>query len=166
MPRAPAGTKRPAARSVRRRGTNLEASLDLEKILPARAQVTAIQPRLNRARQPELALSVTAEDMPPLLELLRNLESSAEFGSPAVQAQRFTSDRNSQTRIAIDLSMQYRQALPEPASSVSTADSESSEDASPAMANAVADDAAVTDDVTDAVAVADDAAVARQEGGF
>lgn len=88
--------------------------LDLEKILPARAQVTAIQPRVNRSQEPELAISVTADDMGPLVELLKNLESSSQFGSPAVQSQRFSTDRNSKTQVAIDLRTLYRQALPEP----------------------------------------------------
>ena len=88
--------------------------LDLEKILPARAQVTAIQPRVNRSQEPELAISVTADDMGPLVELLKNLESSSQFGSPAVQSQRFSNDRNSKTQVAIDLRTLYRQALPEP----------------------------------------------------
>jgi Tfp pilus assembly protein PilN len=88
--------------------------LDLEKVLPARAQVTSIQPRMNRSQQPELVLSVTADNMGPLVELLKNLESSSEFGSPAVQSQRFTTDRNSKTQVAMDLRTLYRQALPEP----------------------------------------------------
>jgi hypothetical protein len=87
--------------------------LDLEKILPARAQVTSIQPRINRDRQPELAISVTADDMGPLVELLKNLESSSQFGSPAVQSQRFSTERNSKTQVAMELRTLYRQALPE-----------------------------------------------------
>ena len=88
--------------------------LDLEKILPARAQVIAIQPRMNRSQQPELAISVTADNMEPLVELLKNLESSSQFGSPAVQSQRFSTDRNAKTQVAMDLQTLYLQTLPEP----------------------------------------------------
>jgi len=88
--------------------------LDLEEILPDRAQVTSIQRRTNRARQPELAISATADNMEPLVELLKNLESSSQFGSPAVQSQRFFSDKDSKTLVAIDLQTLYRQVLPEP----------------------------------------------------
>ncbi len=112
--------------------------LDLEKILPARVQVTAIQPRVNRARQPELALSVTAEDMAPLVELLKNLESSPQFGSPAVAAQRFSTDRNQQTRIALDLSTQYRPAVPEAESAVTEPEGEPAADPASDVANTAA----------------------------
>ena len=89
--------------------------LDLEKILPARAQVTSIQPRLNTSQQAELALTVTATGMEPLVELLKNLESSSHFGSPAVESQQFVTDRAQQTHIVLDLRTQYRQSLPEAA---------------------------------------------------
>ena len=111
--------------------------LDLEKILPARAQVISIQPRMSTPQQAELALTVISTEMGPLVELLKNLESSAHFGSPAVESQRFLTDRSQQTRIALDLRTQYRQALPE---------------ASPVAPGA------------EAPAVAD-AALARREGG-
>ena len=87
--------------------------LDLEKILPARAQVISIQPRMSTPQQAELALTVTATEMGPLVELLKNLESSAHFGAPAVESQRFVTDRSQQIHIALDLRTQYRQALPE-----------------------------------------------------
>ena len=90
--------------------------LDLEKILPARAQVTSIQPRINRAQQPELAISVAADTMGPLVELLKNLESSSQFGSPSVQSQRFFTDKNLKSQVVMDLRTVYRQALPEPKS--------------------------------------------------
>lgn len=89
--------------------------LDLEKILPARAQVTSIQPRMNTPQEADLALSVSAAEMAPLVELLKNLESSSQFGSPAVETQRFDTDRSQQTRIALDLRTQYRQPVPEAA---------------------------------------------------
>jgi len=89
--------------------------LDLEKILPARAQVTSIQPRMNTPQEAELSLSVSAAEMAPLVELLKNLESSSQFGSPAVETQRFDTDRSQQTRITLDLRTQYRQPVPEAA---------------------------------------------------
>lgn len=126
--------------------------LDLEKILPARAQVLSIQPRLNTSQQAELALTVTATEMEPLVELLKNLESSSQFGSPAVESQRFITDRAQQTHIALDLRTQYRQLLPE---AVAPAPS-------PEGAPAQADPKRPIDVVSPAVA---DAAIAPQEGG-
>jgi len=109
--------------------------LDLEEILPPRAQVVAIQPRINREQQPELALSVAAEDMAPLVELLKNLESSPQFGSPTVEAQRFTTDRNERTRVALDLSTQYRQVLPEAETPEAATESPASLLSSPALSS-------------------------------
>ena len=105
--------------------------LDLEKILPARAQVISIQPRMSTPQQAELALTVISTEMGPLVELLKNLESSAHFGSPAVESQRFLTDRSQQTRIALDLRTQYRQALPEASPVAPAAES-------PAVADAAA----------------------------
>lgn len=87
--------------------------LDLEKILPAKVQVTAIRPHLNQSQQPELSLTVTAAEMGPLVELLKNLESSSQFGSPAVESQRFATDRAAETHVILELSTQYQQSLPE-----------------------------------------------------
>jgi len=123
--------------------------LDLEKILPARAQVTSIQPRMNRSQQPELAISVTADTMGPLVELLKNLESSSQFGSPAVQSQRYSTDRNSKTQVAMDLRTLYRQALPAPAGPAPDGDTAS--ESAPLAPDALSED---------------EPALARQEGGF
>ena len=87
--------------------------LDLEKILPAKAQVTAIRPHLNQSQQPELSLTVTAAEMGPLVELLKNLESSPQFGSPTVESQRFATDRAAEGHVTLELSTQYQQSLPE-----------------------------------------------------
>ncbi|MGH9787063.1 MAG: hypothetical protein ACRD88_23070 [Terriglobia bacterium] len=103
--------------------------LDLEKILPARAQVISIQPRLSTPQQAELALTVTSTEMGPLVELLKNLESSSQFGAPAVESQRFLTDRSQQTRIALDLRTQYRQALPEAAPVAPSAEAPAAADA-------------------------------------
>ena len=126
--------------------------LDIEKILPARAQVTSIQPRMDTPQQAELSLIVTATEMEPLVELLKNLESSSNFGSPSVESQRFATDRAQQTHIVLDLRTQYRQSLPEAAERAP----------SPEDAPAQADPKRPIDVVSPAVA---DSAVAPQEGG-
>ena len=87
--------------------------LDLEKILPAKAQVTSIRPHLNLSQQPELSLTVTAGEMGPLVELLKNLETSTQFGSPTVESQRFATDRAAEGHVILELSTQYQQSLPE-----------------------------------------------------
>jgi Tfp pilus assembly protein PilN len=141
--------------------------LDLEEILPERAQVVSIQPRINRAQQPELALTVAADETTPLVELLRNLESSPQFGSPTVESQRFTTDRNQQTRVALDLSTQYRQVLPEaenpesglPESAVSPEAPASPVSTESAPGDSPASGAAASSGVADAAA-------ARRRGGY
>lgn len=87
--------------------------LDLEKILPAKAQVTAIRPSLNPSQQPALKLTVTAADMGSLVELLKNLEASSQFESPVVESQRFAADKTAEGHVTLELSMQYHQALPD-----------------------------------------------------
>ena len=67
--------------------------MDLEQILPERAQITSIRPSLNESQQAELKLSVAAADIAPLVAFLKNLESSPRFGSPVVESQRFPSER-------------------------------------------------------------------------
>lgn len=128
--------------------------LDLEQILPDRAQVTAIQPRVNRSQQPGLALAVTAEEMGPLVELLKNLESSSQFGSPTVLSQRFTADRNSVPQVEMTLQTSYRQVLPEP------------ETDDPVSDPAVASEAAPSPLEVAEVGAQDEPTLARREGGL
>jgi type IV pilus assembly protein PilN len=85
--------------------------LDLEKTLPARARITSIRPRLTESEQAELDLTVAAQDIGPLVEFLRRLESSPQFGSPSVGAQRFPSERGSDGMISLELTTRYQQAL-------------------------------------------------------
>ncbi len=87
--------------------------MDLETILPARAQVTAIRPRLNRDQQVEVNLTVAAASMGPLVEFLKELEAAPQFGSPVVHAQRPPSTANTDGQITLDLSVLYHQVAPE-----------------------------------------------------
>ncbi|OFW23701.1 MAG: hypothetical protein A3H27_08440 [Acidobacteria bacterium RIFCSPLOWO2_02_FULL_59_13] len=81
--------------------------MELEKILPNQARITAIRPRLNQSQQAELSLTVAAVEMGPLVEFLKNLESSSRFGSPVVEAQRFPPERTTDRSIFLDLSASY-----------------------------------------------------------
>ncbi len=83
--------------------------MDLETILPARAQVTAIRPRLNRDQQVEVNLTVAAASMGPLVEFLKKLEAAQQFGSPVVHAQRPPSTASTDGQITLDLSILYHQ---------------------------------------------------------
>ncbi len=83
--------------------------MDLETILPARAQVTAIRPRLNRDQQVEVNLTVAAASMGPLVEFLKKLEAAPQFGSPVVHAQRPSSTASTDGQITLDLSVLYYQ---------------------------------------------------------
>ncbi|MBI4442320.1 MAG: hypothetical protein HY649_02970 [Acidobacteria bacterium] len=81
--------------------------MELEKILPNQARITAIRPSLNQSQQAELSLTVAAVEMRPLVEFLKNLESSSRFGSPVVEAQRFPPERTTDRSIFLDLSASY-----------------------------------------------------------
>ncbi|MEE8177092.1 MAG: hypothetical protein V3T65_03775, partial [Acidobacteriota bacterium] len=83
--------------------------MDLETILPARAQVTAIRPRLNQDQQVEVNLTVAAASMGPLVEFLKKLEAALQFGSPVVHAQRPPSTATTDGQITLDLSVLYHQ---------------------------------------------------------
>lgn len=138
--------------------------LDLEKILPDRAQVIAIQPRMNRSQQPELAISVRAETMGPLVELLKNLESSSQFGSPAVQSQRFSTDKDEKSQVAMDLRTLYHQILPKPEPAGAAPDGEEASESTAAPKPAAAPEG---DAASESAAPPQPApALARQEGGL
>ncbi|MBI1956354.1 MAG: hypothetical protein HYS38_08175 [Acidobacteria bacterium] len=83
--------------------------MDLEKILPARAQVVSIRPSLNSSAEAELSLTVVATETGPLVEFLKNLESTPRFGSPVVQSQQFSSTRAAENTIRMEVSTPYRQ---------------------------------------------------------
>ena len=86
--------------------------MDLETILPARAQVTAIRPRLNQDQQVEVNLTVAAASMGPLVEFLKKLEAALQFGSPVVHSQRPPSTASTDGQITLDLSVLYHQVAP------------------------------------------------------
>ena len=94
--------------------------MDLETILPARAQVTAIRPRVNRSQQVEVSLTVVAASMGPLVEFLKKLEAAQQFGSPVVHSQRPPSSASTQDQILLELSVLYRQAAANLPSSAET----------------------------------------------
>ena len=83
--------------------------MDLEEILPGQARITAIRPSLNQSQQAELNLTVASTEVAPLVELLKNLESSDQFFSPQVGAQRFPSANMADKSITIELTMRYQQ---------------------------------------------------------
>lgn len=88
--------------------------MDLGKILPNQAQVTAIRPSLNQFQQAELNLSVAAVQMGPLIQFLKNLESSPRFGSPAVESQQFPSERAADRNIMVEVKAGYYSFISEP----------------------------------------------------
>jgi len=83
--------------------------MDLEKTLPERARITAIQPQLNATEDVDLNLTVSAASMEPLVEFLKNLESSSEFGAPVVGAQHYVTERTAETGIELVLTSRYVQ---------------------------------------------------------
>ena len=83
--------------------------MDLEDILPSQAQIITIRPSLTEDSEPQLALSVNAKDMAPLVQFVRNLESSPHFRSTVVLSQQSATGRGSDGTIRLDVSTQYRQ---------------------------------------------------------
>ncbi len=83
--------------------------MDLEKILPERVEVNAIRPSLNQSQQAVLNLTVSAASIPPLVELLKDLESAPQFGSPVVDSQRFPAEKAADPNIVLELRVGYHQ---------------------------------------------------------
>lgn len=83
--------------------------MDLEKTLPARARITAIHPRLSADEEVSLNLTVLAPSIEPLVEFLKNLESSAAFGAPIVGSQRNLSERSAEAGVELELTTRYVQ---------------------------------------------------------
>ena len=83
--------------------------MDLEDTLPARARVTGIHPRLNAAEDVDLELTIAAASLEPLVEFLKNLEASQEFGAPLVGSQRYLTERSSESGIELALTTRYAQ---------------------------------------------------------
>ena len=83
--------------------------MDLEKTLPSQARIVAIRPSLNPSEEVDLNLTAAATSMSPLVEFLKNLESSEQFGAPAVVGQHFPNDKSVEKAISIELTAQYRQ---------------------------------------------------------
>jgi len=83
--------------------------MDLEETLPARARVTAIHPRLNAAEDVDLELTISAASIEPLVEFLKNLESSSEFGAPVVDSQHYLAERASEGGIELAVTTRYAQ---------------------------------------------------------
>ena len=84
--------------------------LDLEKTLPARVRIAAIRPSGSGSEQADLSLTVAADSMEPLVEFLKNLEASPQFGAPTLGAQRFPSERDPSGAVALDLTTRYHPA--------------------------------------------------------
>ena len=83
--------------------------MDLEKVLPDRVQVAAIRPSHNESAQAQLNLTVLSLTVAPLVELLKNLESSPQFAKPVVNSQRYPGEKSNDPMIALDLSVLYQQ---------------------------------------------------------
>lgn len=83
--------------------------MDLEKTLPARARITAIQPKLNESDDVDLDLTVASASMEPLVEFLKNLESSKDFGPPVVGSQHYGSGTSSDQGIELVVTTRYAQ---------------------------------------------------------
>lgn len=95
--------------------------MDLEKVLPDRVQVNAVRPSENESSQAALNLSVSATTAPPLIEFLKNLESSPQFGAPVVEAQRYPTEKSSDQSIVLEMSVIYHQNAPAAKSSAEPA---------------------------------------------
>jgi Tfp pilus assembly protein PilN len=112
---------RPEVQTIRDRSTFLNSLIvrkslswsqlfmDLEKVLPDRVQVAAIRPSHNESAQAQLNLTVLSLSVAPLVELLKNLESSPQFAKPVVNSQRYPGEKSADPTIALDLSVLYQQ---------------------------------------------------------
>ena len=113
---------RPEVQTIRDRSTFLnllivrkslswsQLFMDLEKVLPDKVQVAAIRPSRNDSAQAQLNLTVLSLSVAPLVEFLKNLESSPQFAKPVVNAQRYPGEKSNDQTIALDLSVLYQQS--------------------------------------------------------
>jgi Tfp pilus assembly protein PilN len=83
--------------------------MDLEKALPPNARIVSIKPTLSPSEDVDLTLTVAATSMAPLVEFLKKLESSPQFGAPAVNGQRYNTDKTGTGDITLELTTRYRQ---------------------------------------------------------
>ncbi|MBI2815661.1 MAG: hypothetical protein HYX72_01855 [Acidobacteria bacterium] len=108
--------------------------MDLEKILPHKVQVAAIRPSPNREAQAQLNLTVSSPAVAPLIEFLKNLEDSAQFGTPVVDSQRFPAERAPDQNISLELSVLYRQGGTEAATNAREQDPQNHQGAAASVA--------------------------------
>jgi hypothetical protein len=60
---------------------------DLEKVMPYNVRLISVRlPEVNSHNQVLLDMVVGAKDVPPILELVKRLETSAQFGDTSVQS--------------------------------------------------------------------------------
>jgi type IV pilus assembly protein PilN len=93
--------------------------MDLEKTLPDKAHIVSIRPSLNSSQEVDLALTVASDAIGPLVEFVKRLEASPQFGSPVVGGQHYGGDKAASGEISMDLTTRYRQeraAAPAPSS--------------------------------------------------
>ena len=83
--------------------------VDLEKTLPPNARIVSIKPALSPTKDVELTLTVAASDMKPLVDFLKKLEASPQFGAPTPNAQRYNTDKIGGGEITMALTTRYRQ---------------------------------------------------------
>lgn len=110
--------------------------MDLEKTLPSRARITAIHPSLTPSEDVQLELTVSASSMEPLVQFLKNLESSPQFGPPQVGAQRYQDERSGEPGMSLTLTARYLQNRPAIPASELPAESDPAEDPGAASAPA------------------------------
>lgn len=84
--------------------------MDLEEILPQQARITSIRPGRSDSQEAELNLTAVATTMQPLIEFVKNLESSSQFGSAHVGTLRYPGRAASGDHdIAIEVTTRYQQ---------------------------------------------------------
>jgi type IV pilus assembly protein PilN len=83
--------------------------VDLEKTLPSNARIVTIKPTLSPSEDVDLTLTVAASSMGPLVDFLKKLEASPQFGAPAVNGQHYSSEKTSSGDISLEVTARYRQ---------------------------------------------------------
>ncbi len=83
--------------------------MDLEKLMPSRAQVISIRPEVLDTQQIRLEMSVAGESMDQLLEFVRRIETSEKFGTPVLQQEVPPGAGASDPTIRLGLTVLYAQ---------------------------------------------------------
>lgn len=83
--------------------------MDLEKLVPDRVQISSIRPELMENNKVRLDMAVSGESLGQVLEFVKRVEKSDQFGSPIVSSETPPPRGEKDPTVRITLSVLYAQ---------------------------------------------------------